>query len=298
MSERAVRRNPGPSWGFRVILALDRLVPEAIFRPIRQLGAWGAVALMPEERRHSREYLTAVLGRPPRWIDVYRQFSAFTETLMLKLRVANGRYLQARWAPGPDDFRQTLTKGEQALLGSLHLGHSDLTGFVFSQRMKHRIAMVRERRGNAADVDRLLAHFGGWVAMIWVNESENLLFALKNAIADGRSIVMKCDRFEYTAKTEAFDFLGARRRFPTTIYHLGLIFHLPVLHAFAVPGARGETVVYSSPTWRANPEQSRADNLKLAHDHFQAFLSLVETVLREQPYHWFNFLPLNPEVTS
>ena len=31
-----------------------------------------------------------------------------------------------------------------------------------------------------------------------------------------------------------------------------------------------------------------------AHEHFQNFLRQVEGLLREQPYLWFNFTPLNP----
>jgi predicted LPLAT superfamily acyltransferase len=287
-------RNRGPSWGFRAIIALDRWLPEAVFKPLRQLGSWMALGLLTKERRNSRAYLQLVLDRRPGPLDGFRHFFAFTEALVLKLRVANGRHHEAQWAPGSDDFRLVMENQEQALLGSLHLGHSDVTGFLFASRLRHRIAMVRERRGNAGDVDRMLARFGGWVTLIWVNESENLLFALKAAIAEGRSVAMKCDRHEYSAKTDVFHFLGARRRFPTTIYHLGLIFNLPVLHAYGMPGENGRSVVYSSPAWRPDPQLSRSRNLELAHEHFQAFLGEVETVLRQHPYQWFNFIPLNP----
>ena len=57
------RRNPGPSWGYRFMRLADRALPEALFRPLRRAGTWVAVAAMPRERRCSREYLRAVLGR-------------------------------------------------------------------------------------------------------------------------------------------------------------------------------------------------------------------------------------------
>jgi predicted LPLAT superfamily acyltransferase len=295
MSEPAPR-NPGPSWGIRAVETLDRVLPGVVFRPLVALGTVVAIVCLAEERRHSRAYLTQILPRRPTFRDLFRHFFAFTETLILKLQIAGGRQQEAHWGPGSEDFQHAMASGQQSLLGSLHLGHSDLTGFMFARRLKHRIAMVREKRGNSQDVDRMLERFGGWVTLIWVNESENLLFALKNAVQEGRSIAMKCDRHEFSAKTHPFQFLGGKRLFPTTIYHLSLIFQLPVLHAFSVPGHKGESIVYAAPAWRPDPARSRNDNLAAAHVHFQAFLDEVERVLRQQPYQWFNFTPLNPLV--
>ena len=47
-------RNPGPSWGYRVLRTADRALPEALFRPLRGAGTWGAVATLPRQRRCSR----------------------------------------------------------------------------------------------------------------------------------------------------------------------------------------------------------------------------------------------------
>ena len=57
VSEPAVARNPGPSWGFRFLCICDRILPEFIFRPLRWIGTW--VALAPREDNQS-----AVDGKP------------------------------------------------------------------------------------------------------------------------------------------------------------------------------------------------------------------------------------------
>jgi predicted LPLAT superfamily acyltransferase len=105
---------------------------------------------------------------------------------------------------------------------------------------------------------------------------------------------MKCDRVEFSAKTEAFEFLGARRIFPFTIYHLALIFKKPVLLSLGLPDGRGGSVLHGPPRWDPNPERSRAENLESARTHFQNFLQFVEQVLRKHPYLWFNFMEMNP----
>jgi predicted LPLAT superfamily acyltransferase len=290
----AVLRTPGPSWGLRFIQLADRVVPEALFRPIRALGAKVAASRMGPQRSHSREYLRVVLGREPVEHEIVSHFAEFEKTLMLKLRVAGGQAHRGTLGPGCEDFARFVEGPEDALLGSFHFAHSDLIGFLFGAQRDHRVHMVRMRMKNAADVERLGRNYSRWLSFIWVNDHDSLPFALKDAAAAGGSIVMKCDRLGFSCKTEAFRFLGARRLFPFTIYHLALIFDRPVFLCLGVPGEPGETVVHCTPRWRPDPAAPREANLASARAHFQAFLDLVENLLRLNPYWWLNYIPLNP----
>ena len=288
-------RNPGPSWGYAFLRACDRVIPEWLFRPLRWSGTWVAVLNMPAQRANSRAYLAALTGRQATWREVFRHFFAFEEFLMRRLRVAGGRPHRGELAPDSEGFRALLVTGESALLGTFHLGHSDLTGFLLGRQEQRPVFMVRQRVGNSHDTEVLGEQFSAWVRFIWVNEAENLLFALKDAVAAGGSVALKCDRLDFSAKTEAFDFLGARRRFPFTIYHLALIFDRPVVLSVGVPAGPGVSRVHSSPLFR--PDGSgKAANLARAREHFQAFLLRIEALLRTDPYLWFNFTPLNPPV--
>ena len=294
MSEAVQPRNPGPSWGFRFLRGCDRCLPEFIFKPLRALGTGFSLVAMPSQRRHSRAYLSHVLGRRPHLLDTFRHFFAFEESLMLKLRIANGRRHRTEIAPDSRQLREFLESGQAGFLGTFHIGHSDIFGFLLGPRENHKTYMVRQRVGNSHETDTLGRIFSKWLTFIWVNEPENLLFALKDAVANGGSIAMKCDRIEFSAKTESFEFLGARRVFPFTIYHLGLIFKMPVLLSIGLPDGNNQSILHGAPIWRADPHLSRAENLESARTHFQDFLRLVETTLRENPYLWFNFLELNP----
>jgi len=287
------KRNPGPSWGYRFLCACDAVVPEFIFRPARMLGTWVALANMPAQRAHSRAYLRAVTGREPTLRQVFRHFFAFEEFLMLRLRVAHGLAHRGDLAPDATGFREILASGEPALLGTFHLGHSDLTGFLLGPQEQRRVFMVRQRVGNSHDTEVLGARFASWVTFIWVNDPSNLLFALKDAIAAGGSVALKCDRLEFSAKTEAFEFLGARRLFPFTIYHLALIFRRPVVLCLGLPAGPGHSTVVSSPLFRPDGAGKPA-NLARARAHFQEFLTRIEAYLRHDPLLWFNFTPLNP----
>lgn len=212
---------------------------------------------------------------------------------MLRLRVARGLAHRGQLAPDASGFHALLATGEPALLGTFHIGHSDLTGFLLGRQERRRVFMVRQRVGNSHDTEVLGERFSEWVSFIWVNEPENLLFALKDAVAAGGSVALKCDRLEFSAKTETFPFLGARRVFPFTIYHLALIFRLPVVLCVGLPDGIGRSVVHSSPLFRPD-EGGKAANLARAREHFGDFLARIEGFLKADPLLWFNFLPLNP----
>jgi predicted LPLAT superfamily acyltransferase len=288
-------RNPGPSWGMKFLRLADRFLPEAIYRPIRFLGTGVAVLAMPVQRRHSRAYLARILKNPPSILDLWRHFFAFEETLMLKLRVANGLPHTATYAPGSTDFEAWLAERGPALLGTFHVGTSDLLGFQLGGVHHRKIHLVRQRMGNAHDTEKLAALYGRWVKFVWVNEPGDLLFALKDAasIPDG-IIAIQCDRIETSARVETFEFLGERRVFPFAVYHLALIFDRPVLLSVGFADGPTSSVLHTSPRFTALPGESRAATLARARVHFQDFLKKLESLLRANPYQWFNYTPLNP----
>ena len=291
-------RNPGPSWGYRFLCA--RIIPEVIFKPMRMGGTWVALAGMPAQRKHSRAYLEKVLGRAVSVRDIFRHFFAFEESLMLRLRVINGAPYGGAYGPGSEDFGAWMKTDEPALLGTFHLGTSDLLGFLMGGLKKRRVYLVRQRVGNSHDTDQLGRLFGDYVRFVWINQPSEMLFALKDAaMAGDGSIALQCDREDHSSRTAPFDFLGERRLFPVTIYHLAQIFNLPVLLSFGIPSAdAAKSTLYGAPVFRPRPEESRSEGMMRAREHFQVFLNQVEAALKIHPYQWFNFLPLNTVVPT
>src|SRR5256885_3025252 len=111
-----LRRNAGPAWGFQFLSRAQRIAPRWLLRPGLMVGTWVAVARMPAQRRHSREYLQVVLGRPPGLLEVWRHFYDFLELLLLRLRIADGTPPRAALDPGSSaDFDALMSSGEQAL---------------------------------------------------------------------------------------------------------------------------------------------------------------------------------------
>ena len=291
-------RNPGPAWGYAFLLWADRWWPKWFFRPVSMLGTWIGVAAMPGQRAHSRDYLSVVLARPPTAVEVWRHFQAFTDFLMLSLRVGRGEalkyQLETAHAAG---FEKLFASPQPALFGTFHFGSSDLLGYLLGTRGR-RVSIIRLRVENSADTRLLGERFGGSVSFLWINDPASLVFDLKAALDAGNSLALKCDRLDFSAKAEPFRFLGAKRTFPFTIYHLSILFGLPVVFCTALTDESGTLRITSSPVFLPDSAATRDSNLNVARAHFQGVLDELERQLRLHPYQWFNFLPLNPVVAS
>jgi len=292
-------RNPGPRWGAAFLLWAERCWPRWFFRPMLQAGTWVGLACMPQQRAHSRTYLATVLGRPPQLAEMWRHFFAFTDVLMLVLRAGRGATVRCVLDPEhAAGFEQLVGSGQPALFGSFHFGGSDLLGYLLGERGRH-VTIIRLRMDNATETQQLGARYARQVSFLWINDPASLPLALKAVIEAGDSLALKCDRLEYSAKTEPFEFLGARRLFPFTIYHLALLFDRPVVFCTAVPDLQNDSLhVHASPVFRADPAVDRAANLRTARVHFQGVLAQLETLVRRHPFLWFNFAPLNPAVPA
>ena len=295
----APKRNPGPSWGFGFLLWADKWWPRWLFRPCLMAGTWVGFAFMPNQRACTREYLAVVLGRTATVIEMWRHFFALAESLVLSLRVGRGVPLRCEMAPeNAAEFEQLLQSKEPALYGTFHFGASDLLGYLLGERGLH-VSIIRLQVDNSADTRLLGDRYAKHVSFLWINDSSQLLFSLKEALDSGRSLALKCDRLEFSAKAEPFDFLGARRLFPFTIYHLAILFERPVVFCVATSNERELALrVYSSPVFRPDPAAGRDANTSAARRHFQAVLAHLEYMVRAHPFLWFNFLPLNPEAPS
>ena len=290
-------RNPGPDGSYALIGWSLRHMPHWFNRAGMDLGTSIAWATLPRQRGYSRQYLRLALGREPTTPDVWKHIRAYTEYLILRLSICEGGEPKVRFAPGHGDELRALLKEDRATLyGTMHVGHSDLLGFLLSN-LGGRAHMVRKKVGNSDDIDRLASRYAGSVSFIWINDWSRLILAMNDALRSGCSLAMQCDRFEYSSKREGFDFFGQRLLFPFTIYHLAIMHGLPVTLSYAVsedddPEA---IVVYMPPIFHPRPgNENRAENFAAAHTHFQGFLAMIEAQLRRTPYLWFNFTPLNP----
>ena len=285
-NQKPEKRNAGPRWGYATLSFFDQIFPRFLGTFILKIGTWVALPLLPEARKSSRAYLALLFGRAPTWVEVWRHYFTFSSFLMDRLRMARGEVLPFA-IDETSEQRLSSTCSAPALYGTFHVGYSDLMGFRLRD-YKSDIHMIRLRVGNSGEMEKLQKSFQEDVKIIWINQKEELIFAIKDCLAQGKSLAMQCDRVEYASKVKTFSFLGKEMRFPFTIYHLAHIFKVPVIFCFAIKKkCDGKVHIFSSEVY--TPTQDKEE----AEVHFKGVLSLLQTLLQEHPYQWFNFEPLS-----
>lgn len=290
----APRRNPGPSWGSAFVYHASRILPGPVFRGLLWLGSGVAVALMPDRRRASAAYLARVRGRPARRTEVVTHFYTFMKTLVRLLHCSRGAPQETVYAPGQGEAFDALARSEQPMIfATFHLGHADLLGFLLG-RYGRTVSMVRLQVGNSRETAWAGHRFQESVRILWVEEPQNILFAIRGVLAEGKSLALKCDRVEGARKVETFPFFGQPRYFPFTAYHLAIMYTLPLAFCFGVEGGPATTEAYCSDPFVPDAAASREKNLALGREHFAGVVASVEALLRRDPYQWFNFAAEGP----
>jgi predicted LPLAT superfamily acyltransferase len=285
--------NPGPSWGYWIIAFCEKYLPACVFRLGLNIGIFIAVLIMHKQRRASAAYWIALTGRKPSLFEQFRHFAAFTEGLVLKLKASRNKLPSFVFAADANEvsFIELCSSSKQVLFGTFHVGYSDMMGCMLSD-FDRQISMVRLQVGNSLDLEKMASTFAGQVKFLWINDPQDLIFCLKDAMQRGESIGLQCDRLGFGSKTEYFEFLGKRCEFPMTIYHLAHMFQCPVVFSYTGPlQSTGVIEGYTSPTF--TPCEFKQANLEAAMQHFQTVLDVLQTHLQKHPDLWFNFIPLN-----
>ncbi len=292
MSKELPKRNPGPPLGYELFALADRLLPRSVFEAGTRVGCRIATALMPRQKANSRHYLEKAVVDAVQRPDPARHFEVFAGSLLERLRLGRGicpRFCLAD-APQAAGFEELGRSDRPALFGTFHIGQSEILGCMLAD-FGRRAALVRHKVRNARDVETMEAVFGDKMRILWMNNKTDFLLALKEALSEGYSVCLQCDRDEYGGRCEAFEFLGGRRRFPTTIYRLARIMNLPVAFAFAgEPDPGRGTPVHVSTVFEP---QGHVDFEEARREHFRETLAVVERLLRSHPCLWFNFGPLH-----
>lgn len=288
-SEAYVRKNLGPQWGPDLLLLLDRILPSRVLNFFVLCACYFCVPLLKSQTKVSTDWLWRIRGKKPHHSEIARHYYHFILSLLELLRMSkNTRHVFNCVGANAKHFQDFLKSGKPALFGTFHIGNSDLLGYALGER-GHKIGMIRMNSGNSAETRRLVARFQENVKIVWVDKPENIFFEIKRILQSGESLAMKCDRLEFSSKGELFYFAGRQYEFPFTIYHLAILFNLPLWFCVGVPSGKGITDVYPFSVFVPDV-LDKGTSLRKGKIHFQSVLNDIEEILKENPYLWFNFL--------
>jgi predicted LPLAT superfamily acyltransferase len=236
-------------------------------------------------RRASRDYLRRVLGRPPRWRDVYRHYHTFASTILDRVLLLTGRSADFDLrVNGPDVVAEALACGRGLLLLGAHVGSFELCRIAGADRAGLVVNVVMHE----ANADKITT----WMRETSPERAPNVIapgrpetmLRIRDALARGEIVAMLGDRPIGRTATQSVRFLDADAVVPTGPLRLALALDVPVVLFFGLYRApRCYDLFFERMDTGAGDPQARLAVL------VEAFVARVETHTRSAPYNWFNF---------
>lgn len=275
-----------------IATTLGRPVARCVLHPI----ALYFVLFSPGPRRQSARYLARVLGRPVRFTDLYRHLHAFASTVLDRVYFVRGQMASFEIGlHGTDLLDATLAQGRGALLLGAHLGSFEVMHAVGGSRPDLRIAMVMY-----PDNARLINHALRAIAphyqpkIIALGQRDSML-AVRDWLDAGGLAGLLADRAlpgeSQRAGSIGVNFLGREASFSDGPFRLAALLRRRVVFmAGLYAGGNRYDVRFTALadfSQRAADPAAREQHIR---DAVLAYAAQLESICREQPYNWFNFL--------
>jgi predicted LPLAT superfamily acyltransferase len=233
-----------------------------------------------------------VFGRVPWWQRrwfVFKHFYSFGRALIDRTAILAGKKDQFTFTfDGEKNLRDALAQGRGVLLLAAHVGNWEAGGQLLA-----RVDVPVNITGfdNEADTIRSLlkssskTHF----KFLPLTGSPTDTIPLVAALRRGEIVAMLGDR-SYGGPSTQLPFFGSPAAFPVGAYVMAAIAGAPLIHAFSLRERGGHYRFFGFPPQRFElPMRNERDAyLKkcaagFAHD--------LETVVRRDPFQWYNFYP-------
>jgi len=243
----------------------------------------------PDSKAASRAYLRRVLGREPRFADVFRHFHSFASTIHDRLFLLNTRFdLFQIEVHGEDIIQDVLAAGRGAFLMGAHMGSFEVVRAIGHQQPGLRVAMVMYEE-NARKLNAALAAINPAAVqeIIPLGQIDSML-RVQACLNEGMVLGVLGDRTLGDDPTLRVPFLGADAEFPLGPMRLAAMLKRPVLFMSGLYlGGNRYAIHFERLTDFSTLERSGRD--AAIQSAVMTYAACLERHCRATPYNWFNF---------
>jgi len=289
-----------PAWakhaerGSLLLLRLMSWISLRLGRRLSRTVVYGISAYFflfaPQARRHAREYLRRVLGRPATAIDRFRQILAFASTIHDRVYLLNQRFeLFDISVDGEALVRAAGDQGMGVLLVGAHLGSFEVTRALGRRQAGPNVAMAMYA-DNAHKISAALAAINPRATLDIIELGHmSAMLDIRARLDAGSFVGMLGDRTLGDEPTEQVTFLGAKAAFPLGPMRAAAMLRRPVyfMAGLYLGGNRYHIVFEQIADFSAVGPGARTISVSAA---VRQYAAIIERHCRLFPYNWFNFL--------
>lgn len=250
-------------------------------------------------RRTSADYLRRVLGRDPRWWEVYRHIFTFSATIHDRVFLLNHRFdLFDFEVHGADILHQHIADGRGLFLIGAHLGSFEVLRALGRKETNLRIAMVMHEE-NAQKIGTMLAAINPDAVqdIIPLGRVDSIL-KMRERLDEGCVVGMLADRTPGNDMPYPVQILGGNTHLPGGAFRIAAMLNRPVLFMAGLYQGKNRYAIHFDPLadFSSVPRSQREPAITSAINQYAA---LLDQYCRAAPYNWFNFFDFWPtEVTA
>src|SRR5882672_485470 len=265
--------------GLRLTYALS--VPPAIY-----------FSFASPDVRATMDYHRRVFGPMPwwkrRWL-VFRHFFSFGQALIDRVAIlANKTNHFSFTFDGEHHIREVLAEGHGLLLLTAHLGNWEAAGQLLT-RLNVPINVTGFDK-EATEIRGLLNEASqAKFRLLPLTGSPTDVIPLVAAMKRGEVVAMMGDR-PYGSPSASIPFLGDKASFPIGAYVMAALAGAPLIHVFSLREPGGHYHFFGFPPSRPEmPVYNQRD--QYLHECASRFARDLESILRRDPFQWYNFYP-------
>jgi len=242
-------------------------------------------------RRASADYLTRVLGRRPRWRDVFRHYHAFATTILDRVFLYTGRTRDLRCEiTGLEALRRVVGAGRGCLLFGAHFGSFEVLRAIAVSDCPVPIRVLMHDR-HAEKLARVLRRLNAVLpAQVIPLGRPQTMLDVRDALARGEIVALLADRSMHGDRQVSCAFLGERAGFPRGPFELAALLDAPVMLFSATwqgrmrYDARFEQIAAAG---ERNGDRN-GDREAAINANCERFAAWLDLRCRASPYNWFN----------
>ena len=221
-------------------------------------------------------------------IGTYRNHLLFAKFLMDRFYVYAGH---------KDRFKITDMEREAVLkyfstdkplvMISAHVGNFEITSYLCGKLPKRLNVLAFAGETEQIQKFRSSAMEENNICMIPVSEDMGHMFRLNDVIQEGEAVTMAGDRVFTGRRNKKFMFLGKEAMFPTGIYNIAERYKADIIALFVL--GTGKNFKYKIQVEPITISPDIKGREARAEAYGQAYVDILEKVVRENPLQWFNF---------
>jgi predicted LPLAT superfamily acyltransferase len=243
----------------------------------------------PSSRRASRAYLRRALGRPVRWLDLYRHFFTFAATIHDRIYLINQRFdLFDFEVYGADMLERLLADGRGLFLIGAHLGSFEVIRAIGKKNPGLRVSMLMHE-ANAQKINAMLAAINPEAVqdIIGLGHIDSML-QVQARLNEGCVVGMLADRTPGNDTLYPVQILGEEARLPVGPFRMAALLRRPVifLTGLYLGGNRYAIHFDHLADFSDVAAGGREAAMQSALKHYAG---LLDQYCRKAPYNWFNF---------